>query len=204
MKERLRYGTNTARKSRMELRELYLYKMNAEDSRKWKAVTETVLDYCHRLGILQEYGQLVETTLATSVYYEHSAGYHPKEGYYYIENGDRDALFLSCNTEAAEEICFFMMHKRILSVIGRKLELENRAQLEKEWKWNTKYESRKTWFEYDINNLRKLFSEEDVEPIVAEYTGYMNRWFEDEHWRYEPEKGEFMEVSNSEKQGVRL
>ncbi len=184
----------------MELRELYNYKMNPAELEEWMQVAEKVRSLCEEIGLVDAYGVMVKNAISSSIFCDHRAGFCTKIGYYYIEEGDRDKIYLKCQSHDPDEMTFHVMHQKILRTIGRKLEMEKRVELEKDWSGNNQYDSRKYWFEYVIGNLMRVFEGQRVEQIIKQYTGYMNRWFNDEHWQYDRERGKFVEVSDSKEQ----
>lgn len=181
----------------MELRELYNYKMNPAELEEWMHVADKVRSLCEKLGLVDTYGVMIKNAISSSIFCDHRAGFCTKIGYYYIEEGDRDKIYLKCQSRDPDEMAFHVMHQKILRTIGRKLEMEKRVELEKNWTGNNNYDSRKYWFEYVIGNLAKVFEGRVVEKVILQYTGYMNRWFDDEHWQFDREKMEFVEVSDS-------
>lgn len=181
----------------MELMELYNYKMNPAELDEWMRVAEKTRGYCAQLGLIEDYGVMVKNAISSSVFCDHRAGFCTKIGYYYIEEGDRDKIYLKCQSYDIDEMTFYVMHQKILRTIGRKLEMEKRVELEKNWTGNNRYDSRKYWFEYVLSNLISVFEGQQIKQTIAQYTDYMNRWFDDVHWKYDLEKMEFMEVSDS-------
>lgn len=201
----------------MTKEELQSYKMTHDERDKWINIQDITRRYCKR-SVHVEYNEIVERHISKSVYYEHYAGYCKDEGYYYINIGDRGEVYLSCKTESTEEILFYLM-KSILHNIGIKLELSIRDIDQKKWMYyedvsntkpgkiawvknkeyiyHTQHDTRKWWFEYIIKNLWLFFNDAMIEPIVEEYTGYMNHWFEEKHWKYDREKKQFIEISDS-------
>lgn len=180
----------------MDVKELYTYKMMTSECEKWSEVQDVLNRSCKFLNIPETYHGIIENAIQSRGTY-HSAGFCETEGYYFVEDGDRGALYLKCKTPHLVEICFYIMHHKILYGIGTKMELQNRSELESRWKYHTKYDSRKMWFEYIINNLGVIFDEERVEKVIEEYTGYMNRWFNDKHWEFDKNCKEFIEISDS-------
>lgn len=181
----------------MDIKDLYNYRMSPDELDMWMQVVESVRQYSKQIEIMEDYGVMITSAISSSVFCDHSSGYCKEVGYYYIEEGDRGKIFLKCHTQNKDEICFYIMHQKILRQIGLKLEMEKRDELEKGWNGNNRYDSRKYWFEYVISNLFKVFRGELVEQIVTQYTGYMNRWFYDEHWKFNCELMEFVEISDS-------
>lgn len=193
------------------------YKMSATEQKKWTDIKEKIRSYC-REAVPAEFADMIERYIGEFAYYEHYAGYCSGEGYYYIEIGDRGAVQLSCKTDSEEEMLFFLMEK-ILHGVGRRLELRLRSSEQKNWMYyidyqstkpgkivwlknesyiyHTKHDTRKWWFEYIIRNLWPYFDATRVNSLVEKYTKLMNRWFEDVHWRYDREKLQFVEISDS-------
>lgn len=201
----------------MTKEELQSHIMTHDEREKWIEIQNTIRQYCMK-SVPVEYNKIVERYIAESTYYEHYAGYCKGEGYYYIDIGDRGAVYLSCKTDSEEEMLFYLMIK-ILQDMGMKLELSIRETEQKNWMYyedslntkpgkiawvknkeyiyHTRHDTRKWWFEYIIKNLWLFFNDVMLEPIVGEYTDYMNRWFEDKHWKYDREKKQFVEISDS-------
>lgn len=202
----------------MEINELFIYQMTQAECEKWSEVQDIIHRSCKVLNIPETYHSIIENATQSRGAY-HLAGFCETEGYYFVEEGDRGELHLACKTFSLAEICSYIMHHRILYAIGTKMELQNRSELEQRWKYrvdnkncrprhlpliensnyqyHTRYDSRKMWFEYIINNLAVIFDEERVEKVIEEYTGYMNRWFDDKHWEFDKTCKEFIEISDS-------
>ncbi len=200
----------------MTCNELQFYQMNMDEWTRWEKLQQTVIGY-YKQVVPEEYEELAKRYIVNEPYV-HYVGYREPDGYYYIQEGDRGALRMGCQTTDETEMLFYVM-ENILCDVGRRIELKNRADEQKKWMYyselkntrpehpawvkndtcyyHTKYDSRKMWFEYTINGLAKFFKEEQVQPVITEYTAYMNRWFEEAHWAYDCGSRQFVEISDS-------
>lgn len=196
--------------------ELQHYRMNKAEWECFEQMWLTIREDCAKM-IPAEYEANVKRQLE-EVPYLHYMGYCGEHGYYYVEEGDYGRLNMGCLTKDEIEMRFYIM-KKILREVGQQIELKKRADEQKKWMYylddantrpghlawvkndtyyyHTKHDSRKMWFEYMLNGLAKLFSPGLVQPVIEEYTGYMNRWFEEAHWAYDCGSGKFVEISDS-------
>lgn len=112
---------------------------------------------------------------------------------------------------------FFQIMCALLREIGLELEVYNRAQEQKKWryicnymadscekytenddfKFNTIYDSRKAWFEFHIQSITELFSIDMASGLIKEYSELINMWYPDDHWKFNQETMEFVEISSS-------
>ena len=200
----------------MNVEKLCRYRMNSSELNVWNEFQEQIIKDCQKIKIPLSFGEFIETQISIKEQYIHTAGYCNKAGYFYINEGDRGELFLSCLSHDIEDIRWYVMEK-ILRHIGQKLELEQREDEEKKWRYlrkfengklkleenenwiyNTIHDSRKYWFEYSIVLLAKIFETNRIYPYVASHIELMNRWFNVPHWDFDWEKMCFIEISSSQ------
>ena len=109
------------------------------------------------------------------------------------------------------------LFERAVFHIALKMELINRAEEEKNWRYvedhaehgawlyreNRKYQynaihdSRKFWMEYELRLLHPVFPKARWIQKVEEYEGFMNKWFRIKHLSYDTEALCFREISDS-------
>ena len=209
----------------MDAKQLFSYKMDEEEIAEWNLLKKQIYEDCKKADISESFMRSHVDTMISGRSFEHSAGYCRYAGFYYIysERGNSEKLY--SGDEAGMR--FFLL-KDIFRSFGMKCELENREKLSKEWKfykkemftltpplvkyaravsktitnknyiYGVRYDSRKFWFEYTINSIDKILGAEYSSPLAEEYTKFMNRWFDDEHWAFDRESGKFIEISSSE------
>ena len=102
-------------------------------------------------------------------------------------------------TESEEEMLFYMLDSEASSY-GFDFEYKNRAQLEREWRGSVRYDFRKIWFELQIQYMSKVCPPDRLERLIRERTRLMNRWFRDDHWGFDRNKMEFIELTKSPEQ----
>ena len=120
---------------------------------------------------------------------------------------------------------FYRIMNELLCNISMKLEVISRDIEQKKWRYvradaidghwtyqenreycyNTIYDSRKLWFEYHIKFVAELFSISKATVLISSYTKLLNKWFEDQHWVFDEVSMAFIENSMSmekDEQGV--
>lgn len=80
----------------MTEKELYQYQMTAAETEIWNRLKNLLKEDRKTMLIPDEFAEWIERLLSTREAYDHDAGYHMKEGYYYVEEGDRGSLYLKC------------------------------------------------------------------------------------------------------------
>lgn len=196
--------------------ELELYIMSEAEKQKWNNIRQMIWKYCEQVQIPKSMNDRIEILTSGGMKYgDHVAGYCENAGYFFLEYGDRGALFLKCLSFGEKDICFCLM-KKITREAGQKIELQERKEEAKNWMYylddkntrpgklswiknesylyHTKHDTRKKWFEYMLNALLEIFGEAMVAPTIEEYTGYMNRWFKEKHWLYDISLRAFVEI----------
>lgn len=179
----------------MTAEQFYKYKMDVEEQAEWKRLKSQIYEDCKKAGVSERLMRYADAALADD--YERMAGYCRAEGFYYIftERG-----YYKTEYSGDEKGMRFFLLENIFRSIGTRIELENRDRLAKEWKHREKtvcdveYDSRKFWFEYTINAIDKILGEEFSLPLAEEYTKFMNRWFDTEHWFFDGKTGKFTEI----------
>ena len=112
---------------------------------------------------------------------------------------------------------FYRIMNELLCNISMKLELISRDIEQKKWRYvradavdghwtyqenrdycyNTIYDSRKLWFEYHIKFVAELFSISKATTLISSYTKLLNKWFKDQHWIFDETSMAFIENSMS-------
>lgn len=199
----------------MDIKELSFNKLTEEEQVKWKLLEEKVRSYCDE-DIQREYSSIIEDALKNVLIDDHIAGYSMEKGYYYVIEGDYGELILGCLTQDIEEIAFYIL-KSVYYSVASDIELKNRTELQKFWKYyhernslnkdnwaksadyrfNTYYDPRKYVFEYVLNRLAEKFEGIQLTNAIQEYTDYLNMWFDEPHWKYNELTLTFDEVSQS-------
>ena len=194
-------------------------KQTESDVQKWNQLQNQILRDCRQVKTPPLFRELITTEISPAEPYAHTAGYCSLVGYFYVTEGDRGELFLQCASHNLEDMRWYIM-KRILTHIGRQLELKGRKIEEKNWRYprnfkngeltfeenenwiyNAVHDSRKFCFEYVIASLAKLFEAERVYNCALEYLNFMNKCFESPHWDFDRKKMCFVEISDSREHG---
>lgn len=163
----------------------------------WNNFCDDVKSNSKKMGLNNT--DTIEYTLKLSIYYQYSRGYHSDIGFYEIEFGDRGRLFETIRTQDISD-CMWHYLKKIASIVASSIEMNNRNENQKSWKYKTQYDGRLHKFCDAIKFLIKIYDEtEYLESYIKYCTGLMNFSFEDEHWKYDKELREFFENTNSKK-----
>ncbi|MDE6747080.1 MAG: hypothetical protein K2J72_10690 [Oscillospiraceae bacterium] len=209
----------------MDAKQLFGYKMDEEEQAEWISLKKQIYEDCEKADIPESFMRSHVDTMVSEKSFEHSAGYCRYAGFYYVYSERGNAEKLYSGDEAGMR--FFLL-KDIFRSFGMKCECENREKLSQEWKsyqkdmftlkpplvkctravsktvknknyiYGARYDSRKFWFEYTINSIDKILGLEYSSQVIEEYTKFMNRWFDDEHWAFDKASGKFIEISESE------
>ncbi len=199
----------------MDIKELAFNKLTKEEQVKWKLLKDKVYACCDK-DIQKEYGSIIENALKNVLIDDHIAGYSMEHGYYYVIEGDYGELTLDCLTQDINEIAFYIL-KSIYYSVASDIELKNRVELQKFWKYyhernslnteswaknsnyrfNSYYDPRKYVFEFVLARLAKTFDGIQLTYAIKEYTDYLNIWFDEPHWKYNAETLVFDEASQS-------
>ena len=181
----------------MNKNQLATYKMTTEELAEWNRLAKQIYDDCAKSNIPESFIKEYAEHRLLPYDFESNRGYCTEYGYYdvYTERGCNDIRFLGGKAEMR-----FYLLKEILWGIGTQLELQNRAKLTLEWKlkYQTKYDSRKFHFEFEINKIREILGQEYSAQLIREHTDHMNRWFPDKHWEFDLNERKFIEISRSE------
>lgn len=65
------------------------------------------------------------------------------------------------------------------------------------WQYNAIFDSRKYWMEYHLNLLKTVITEEELKIQIKEYENLINNRYQTPHWKFDCEKFEFIEISDS-------
>lgn len=199
----------------MTERQLYSYRMSLEESEKWAKLKNIILTDCKKMKISHQHDEWINKRTKPIDPYNHVAGYSRADGYFYIEDGDRGEIYLSCCSHDAEDVRWYLL-KSIASQVGQNYELAHRKSEEKRWrysrafengkhimkqriiwKYNAVHDTRKLYFEYEIKALAKVADLERLEVVVNERNSLLNLWFEQPHWGFDWKRMVFVEISDS-------
>lgn len=177
--------------------QLFKYRMTDEENSIWEQFKGSKINDCKELKLPDEYIYYVNTVLDSN--WEQSCGYKKDCGFYSVYC-DRGNYSISDKLpESDHDKAKFYFLKNIIWNIGNRIECSNRKILKEEWKSNADYDSRKYCFEYEIIMLSKIFNIEYINELIKEKTEYMNRGFYVNHWRFDHEKMQFIEISDPKK-----
>lgn len=199
----------------MTEKQLYSYRMSPQEVEKWAKLKNSILSDCKKMQTSHQYYDWIDKKTDSIDSNNHVAGYSRADGYFYIEDGDRGEINLSCCSYDVEDIRWYLL-KSIVSHVGQNYELAHRKSDEKHWrylrtfkngklilkqrfiwKYNTVHDTRKLWFEYEINALSKVAEQERLEAFVNKRTSLLNHWFKQPHWGFDWKRMVFVEISNS-------
>jgi len=196
-------------------KQLYSYRMNLQELEKWAELKNIILSDCKKMQISHQHHDWIDKRTDSIDPYNHVAGYSQADGYFYIEDGDRGEINLSCCSRNFEDIRWYLLTS-VAGYAGQYYELTHRKSDEKcwryprkfidgklilkqrlIWKYNAIHDTRKLWFEYEINALAKVADQARLTVFVNERTGLLNLWFDQPHWEFDWEKMTFVEISDS-------
>ena len=117
-------------------------------------------------------------------------------GYYRLIFERRNVYLEKGFPEPDEKRALGVLINSVTYRAGTQLELNSRDELMRLWgeRFRAPYDSRLFWFEYMI---RKLYQAKSVitDEIIAKYSGKMNLWFKEPHWRFNPASMSFEEIA---------
>lgn len=203
----------------MTAQELLTVQMFPEEKKKWQELCATIRENFASIELSAMAYEELEKLLAPGTPYTNAKGYVESDGFFYVEEGDRGNCTLIFKTKSREEAEELLMKKlahdvsyRCVVAEMKQIEQEHRKEWrfytvvdkiepgrvfshEEEnttWKYNTKYDYRKYWFELALRILKGNVSECIFQAEVKEYESLMNYWFEQPFWKYDTEKMEFV------------
>lgn len=203
----------------MTKQELLFTQMFPDEEKKWRELCDGIRKKFATLKLPAMAYEELDKILAPGTPYTGAKGYVESEGYFYVEAGDRGNCTLIFKTKSPEEAEELLMKKlahdisyRCVVAEMKQTELEHRNDWrfytvvdktvpgrvfshEEEnaaWKYNTKYDYRKYWFELALCILKGNVSENRFQEEVAAYEALMNHWFEVPFWKFDSEKMEFV------------
>ena len=179
----------------MTTKELLFVQMFPEEEKKWQELCASIREKFAKLKLPAMACEELERLLAPGTPYTYAKGYVESEGYFYVEAGDRGNYTLIFKTKSQEEAEELLM-KKLAHDVSYRCVVAEKKQIEQEhratWKYNTKYDYRKYWFELALYILKENVSENRFQAEMAEYEALLNHWFEKNFWKYDTEKMEFV------------
>lgn len=175
---------------------LSYYKMTEDERKIWDQLCERIRLYIIALQIPEGYESLISDGLKTNIYYTKNCGYNKEYGYYYVEFGDRGSLYLLLLSKDINDALWYTL-ERIINNISMKEAQNNEKINESNWKYKTKFDYRKYWFEYEIKALSQIVDSEFLKDYINNRLHSMNWWFNDSHWGFDYNKMELIEISDS-------
>jgi hypothetical protein len=174
---------------------LYSVKMTDEESAVLESLRRELMDICDALDIprgrcidgSRYMGRLKDNCDFVIRYKEHIG--------YFALCGERGEFTLSDGfpTTDREQAKFIILKQEFWNG-GLMYECGSRDELKKQWadKYSTEYDSRKFVFEYTISKPKSVFKK-FPDGVISEYTAYMNKWFDTDHWYYNKDTMSFEE-----------
>lgn len=121
-------------------------------------------------------------------------GYTAESGYSDMYFPDRsNTLTAVYQTDSEDEMLYYILYQ-CAERYAKQYEMHHRNELEAQWQLPLKYDGRRHWFAMTIQLMHKVYSPEQVEPLIEKYTALMNLWFEVPAWRFDAETLEFAET----------
>jgi len=180
---------------------LYSYKMTSDESVLVESLRNACMETLNRLGVPREeladgspyMGRLLDN-------HDFCIKFKKDIGYYVLD-GERGVFVMRKGfPERDKEKAKFRILEFEFWSGGCLHELRNRQELELMWEktYKIEYDSRKAAFEYAI---QKHFDSMSclTDEMIADYTGYMNKWFKKPYWYYNKEKMLFEEYLRNER-----
>lgn len=205
----------------MTAQELLFTKMFPEEEKKWQELCDAIRGKFASTELPSMAYKEMEKMLAPGTPYTGAKGYVESDGYFYVEAGDRGNCTLVFITQSKKEAEELLMKKfahdvsyRCVVTEMKEIEQEHRNEwrfytvvdkIEQgrvisheeenaDWKYDTKYDYRKYWFELALYILRGNVSECSFLTEVKEYESLMNYRLEQPFWNYDTEKMEFVSI----------
>ena len=202
----------------MTTREYAYYEMTREEYEEWHQLGEQVVADVTPY-IPEQTITIAQMYVTAQLYFIHYAGYHTGDCYYFVEEGQKKEEYnMVFSTPDREKMRMFLC-QQILEDVGNGNEQNVRVSEKKKWKicadmekslpgntvwyentdyiYHCRYDARKFWFEYALKGLIGIFGAERCRSLIDGYEDYMNHWFEAPHWKYDIDKLEFVEISDS-------
>lgn len=205
----------------MTAQELLLTRMFPEEKKKWQELCDGIRKKFAMLNLPTMAYTELEKVLTPGTPYTGAKGYVESDGYFYVEEGDRGNCTLIFKTQSQEEAEELLM-KKLAHDVSYRCVVAEMKQIEQEkrndwrfytvvdkivpgrvfsheeenstWKYDTKYDYRKYWFELALYILYGNVPERRFLEETAEYEALMNHWFEQPFWKYDTEKMEFISI----------
>ncbi len=181
----------------MTAQELLFVQMFPEEEKKWQELISIIREKFAKLKLPAMADKELDRALAPGMPYTGAKGYVEPEGYFYVEAGDRGNCTLIFKTQSKEEAEELLMKKLAHDVSYRCIVAEMKQIEQKyreDWRYDTKYDYRKYWFEMALYILKGNVPESRFRTEIAEYEVLMNHWFEQPFWKYDTEKMEFVSI----------
>ena len=203
----------------MTNQELLITQMFPDEEKKWRKLCDDIRKRFAALKLPAMAYEELDNILVPGTPYTGSKGYVESEGYFYVEAGDRGKCTLIFKTKSQEEAEELLM-KKVAHDVSYRCVVAEMKQIEQTyrkdwrfytvvdktvpgrvfsheeenavWKYNTKYDYRKYWFEMSLYILKGNVPESRFQTEIAEYEALMNHWFEVPFWKYDTEKMEFV------------
>ena len=203
----------------MTTQELLYVQMFSAEKKKWQELCESIREKIVLLKLPAMAYTELERVLTPGMPHSGVKGYVESDGFFYVEEGDRGNCNLIFKTQSREEAEELLM-KKLAHDVSYRCVVAEMKQIEQEhrkdwrfytvvdnvvpgrvfsheeenatWKYNTKYDYRKYWFEMALYMLSGNVPERRFQAEVAEYEALMNHWFEQPFWKYSVEKLEFV------------
>jgi len=136
--------------------------------------------------------------------------------YYSDADPGRCPPHIAYQAKDEEDLKHYYFYHVTYSIAGQ-IELLNREQEEQNWryvrvkalnnkwmyrentnyKYNAIYDSRKYWMEYHLNLLKPVINNDKLKTTIKEYESSLNTWYKIPHWKFDEDKFEFIEISDS-------
>lgn len=203
----------------MTKQELLCYQMNPQELEKWRELCKDIRAKFANLKLPAVAYEELEKRLLPGTPYTYAKGYSENDGYFYVEAGDRgncSLVFKTISREEAEN----QMFKNLAHDVSYRYMVSNMEKIElkyrgdwrfynvvdgrepgrilshdeenETWKYDTKYDYRKYWFEMVLEILKETVPAEVFQDEVQCYEELLNRWFERPFWQFDTEKMEFV------------
>jgi len=175
----------------MTSQDLLFARMFPMEEEKWKELCDDIRMIFSALKLPKVAYEELEKRLAPGTPYTGAKGYLETEGYFYVEAGDRGECKIVFKTKSIEEAKDLLM-KKLAHDVSYRCIVAGKHEEKTEWKYNTKYDYRKYWFELALYILEGNVSEHRFKAEITEYESLLNHWFKQPFWRYDTETKEFV------------
>ncbi len=203
----------------MTTQELLCYQMNPQEVQVWTEFCDAIRVKFALLNLPALVYEELEKQLSPGTPYTYAKGYSETDGYFHAEAGDRGNCSLIFKTGVAGEAENQML-KNLAHKVSYKYAVENQKEIEKKnrsdwrfynvvdgrepgrilsheeenetWKYDAMYDYRKYWFEMALGILKETASTELFQAEVQNYEKLLNRRFDEQFWRFNVERLEFV------------